>query len=256
MNIVSLNTWGGLAGRELLVSFFEKYKDSVDVFCLQEIWAESHEVLIGGKKVGGRNLEHDKVMVDGLSLVSSILDTHTPFFRPHFGDHYGLLMFVRKDLKVVDEGELFVHREKGYIPEGDVGHHARNIQYVHIETENGMRTVINFHGLWNGQGKGDSEDRLKQSDKIVEFLKSVNNPTVFCGDFNLLPETESLKKFEEIGMRNMIKEFGITSTRTSFYDKDIPYADYTFITNDVELKEFKMLPEEVSDHKAMFINID
>lgn len=256
MNIISLNTWGGLAGRELLVSFFEKYKDSVDVFCLQEIWAESYEdVLKSGVTIGGRNLEHNKIMVDGLGLISSILKNHIPFFRPHFGDHYGLLTFVKKDLKVVAEGELFVYGEKGYIPEGDPGKHSRNIQFVHIETDSGLKTVINFHGLWNGNGKGDSEDRLKQSDKIVEFLKSIKNPIVFCGDFNLLPDTQSIKKFENLGMRNLIKEFKVTSTRTSFYDKDIPYADYTFISNNVDLREFKMLPEEVSDHKAMFINI-
>lgn len=256
MNIISLNTWGGLAGRELLVSFFEKYKDSVDVFCLQEIWAEPHEVLVRGEKIGGRNLEHDKVMVDGLGLISSILKDHIPFFRPHFGDHYGLMIFVRKDLKVLYEGELYVYKEKGHIPEGDVGNHARNIQYIHLETKAGVRTIVNFHGLWNGKGKGDSEDRLKQSDKIIEFLKSVKNPTVFCGDFNLLPDTESIKKFEDFGMKNLIKEFAVTSTRTSFYDKTNPYADYTFISKDVELKEFKMLPEEVSDHKAMLISIN
>lgn len=225
MKIISLNTWGGLAGRELLLSFFEKYKN-IDVFCLQEIWAESHEVLIGGEKIGGRNLEHDKIMVDGLRTISSILINHTPYFRPHFGEHYGLLMFVKNDLKVLSEGELFVYREKGYVPEGDVGNHARNIQYINIETKNGTRTVINFHGLWNGRGKNDSEDRLLQSDRIINFLKNIKNPMVLCGDFNLLPDTESIKKFEDFGMRNLIKEFEVISTRTSFYDKNIPYADY------------------------------
>ncbi len=79
---------------------------------------------------------------------------------------------------------------------------------------------------------------------------------ILCGDFNLLPETESLQLFERAGLRNLIKEYGITSTRTSFYNKPVPYADYAFITNGVNLIDFKVLPEEVSDHAPLYIEID
>lgn len=142
------------------------------------------------------------------------------------------------------------------MPKGDVGHHARNIQYVKIDTKDGPRVIINFHGLWNGKGKGDSEDRLLQSDKIIDFIKKVSNPVVLCGDFNLLPETESLKKFEEMGLRNLIKENGITSTRTSLYTKPERYADYVFTSNDIKIKKFKVLPEEVSDHSALLLDFE
>jgi len=42
MKIITLNTWGGRAGKELLLSFFEKYRDDADIFCLQEIWSAPH----------------------------------------------------------------------------------------------------------------------------------------------------------------------------------------------------------------------
>ena len=124
-----------------------------------------------------------------------------------------------------------------------------------METSAGLRTIMNFHGLWNGKGKGDSEDRLVQSDNIVNFVKSLTTPVILCGDFNLRPDTKSLAKIEELGLRNLIKEYGITSTRTSMYTKQEKFADYTFVSKEVNVVDFKILPEEVSDHAAMFIDL-
>ncbi|MDP1707092.1 MAG: endonuclease/exonuclease/phosphatase family protein [bacterium] len=254
MRIISLNTWGGRAGKEKLLKFFKEHADTTDIFCLQEIWADAYTHL-DGHLAGGVAIKHEQIMTHGLQEISEILPKHTAFFRPHFMDNYGLLMFVDKNISVVGEGEIFVYREKGHIPEKDVGTHARNIQYVTIEAASGPITVINFHGLWNGEGKGDSDDRLEQSKKILEFTKNLRTPFVLCGDFNLLPDTRSLQRFEEAGLRNLIKEFGITSTRTSFYTKPQKFADYAFISKGIDLKEFKVLSDEVSDHAPLLIEV-
>jgi endonuclease/exonuclease/phosphatase family metal-dependent hydrolase len=196
-------------------------------------------------------------MVYGMQEISTLLDTHIPLFKPHHLENYGLLMLVKKSLKVIQEGDVFVHRFKGYIPEGDVGNHARNIQYVTFDTSRGVKTVINFHGLWEmGKNKTDTEDRLRQSDNIISFLKTVTSPFVFCGDFNLLPHTESLKKLEQFGLRNLIKEYGVTSTRTRYYEKEHKFADYALVSEGIEVKEFKILPDEVSDHSPMYLEFE
>ncbi len=57
-------------------------------------------------------------------------------------------------------------------------------------------TVVNFHGLWNGKGKTDTPDRIAQSQNILRFLEGVDGEIILCGDFNLLPDTESLRMFE------------------------------------------------------------
>jgi endonuclease/exonuclease/phosphatase family metal-dependent hydrolase len=195
-------------------------------------------------------------MVYGLQEISALLSNYTTFFRPHYLENYGLLILVRKDLSVTEEGEVFVYKHKEYVPDsGVMGNVARNIQYVTVQTSAGLRTVINFHGLWNGKGKGDSADRLEQSEKILEFTKNLQNQFILCGDFNLLSDTESLRKFEEAGFRNLIREFGITSTRTSFYTKPQKFADYAFISSDIGLKDFKVLPDEVSDHAPLFVEV-
>jgi endonuclease/exonuclease/phosphatase family metal-dependent hydrolase len=251
MKLISLNVWGGVAGREKLLGFFEKYKD-VDIFCLQEIWDGGHEMI--GRKAGGRPLSNIAHWL--LADIGAALPDHAVFFRPQFKDYYGVTMFIKKNVPVVEDGEVFVYKQRGYYSEEDIGDHSRNVQYASLETAHGPRTIAHIHGLWNGQGKGDSPDRLLQSDNIVRFLHNVAQPYVFCGDLNLLPETESLKKIESTGARNLIKEFGITSTRSSLYTKPLRFADYMFVSDGVKVKEFKVLPDEVSDHLALYLEFE
>lgn len=254
MKILSLNTWGGRAGKDKLLQFIEKNKQ-MDIFCLQEIWSTPYEHL-EGKAAGGTPIDHENIMVYGLQEISVLLDSHLAFFRPHHLDNYGLLMLVKKDMKLIAEGDIFVYKEKGYIPDGDVGFHARNLQFATIATTKGNRTVLNFHGLWNGGGKGDSEDRLIQSEKIIHFIDSLNNPIVMCGDFNMSPETQSLKTLENYGLRNLIKENGVTSTRTRYYNKPEKFADYVMVSQEIVVNEFKVLPDVVSDHSPLYLDFE
>jgi endonuclease/exonuclease/phosphatase family metal-dependent hydrolase len=165
-------------------------------------------------------------------------------------------MLIRKEYSVSIEADLFVYKQKGYVSEEDAGNHARNIQYATIKTTNGPITIINFHGLWNGKGKTDTNDRIQQSKNILEFTKKLTGEYILCGDFNLLPDTESIKLFESAGLRNLIKEHNISSTRTSFYTKPEKHADYAFVTNGIEVTDFKVLPDEVSDHAPLLIEIE
>lgn len=254
MKLVSLNIWGGRAGREKLLPFFEAHKDDVDVFCLQEVWADRYE-MYEGTMAGGRPIDHSMVMTHVLQEISAILTDHTPYFHPSFYDSYGQCTFVRSTIPVNKAGDIFVHRERGYIPTDDLGNHARNMQYVEIEQDGVPLTIMNLHGLWNGKGKTDCTERLEQSDKILAFIDTLTTSYILCGDFNLLPDTESLKKFEAAGMRNLIAEYGITSTRTPLYDKDVLFADYAFVNEGVTVQDFKVLPDVVSDHAPLQLTI-
>ena len=56
-------------------------------------------------------------------------------------------------------------------------------------------------------------------------------------------------------MKNLIKEYNIQSTRTSLYEKSEKFADYVFVSPEIVVKDFKLLPDEVSDHLALFLEI-
>lgn len=255
MKLITLNTWGGRAGNKNLLNFFRTHKDSVDIFCLQEIWSAPYDHL-EGSSAGGKDILHDTILVYGKQEISQILSDHYSMFHPHHLDNYGLMMSVKKNIPIDNSGDIFVHKDKGYIPLGDVGHHARNIEYVTFTLNAKMVTVINFHGLWNGKGKDDSEDRLEQSKKILDFIGTLDGETILCGDFNLLPDTKSIKLFEEFGLRNLILENKIISTRTSFYTKQEKFADYIFVSKGIKVNEFKVLSDEVSDHSPLLLDFE
>ena len=106
--------------------------------------------------------------------------------------------------------------------------------------------------MWNGLGKNDSSERITQSKKIKTFVDSINTPIILCGDFNLKPNTESIKIIKN-SIQDLIADYGITSTRSSLYLKDEKFADYIFSSNDVIVKEFKILQEIVSDHLPLLL---
>jgi endonuclease/exonuclease/phosphatase (EEP) superfamily protein YafD len=253
MRLISLNTWSGRGGNKALLDFFKQHQD-VDVFCLQEVWE------------GGEN--YAPIWASGIDAIDTKLVTniknalpdHDCFFRPHYMDWYGLAIYAKKDLKIQEEGDIFVFKNREDAFKDDEGgtaiNHARNLQYLSIKTSKGLRTIVNFHGLWNGKSKEDTEERFTQTDNISRFLQGVKNPHVLCGDFNLLPESKTFKQLEGLGMKNLIKEFGITSTRSSYYNKPVRFADYTLVSNDIKVNEFKVLPDEVSDHLAMYLDFE
>ncbi len=245
MKIISLNVWGGRVHAEL-THFLKSKQDSIDIFCFQEMYHQADG------KFSNVEWKDDGIHNQLFDYVAQLLPNHVGIFYPHFEDFWGLAMFVKKNIQIIAEGEKLVHQTES-IEEARRGGTSKNIQYVLTEINSKKVSIVNFHGLWNGKGKTDSESRVAQSRKIVEFLKSLEGEVVLCGDFNLRPDTESLKIVEDFGFRNLVKEYGITSTRTSHYKKEERFADYALITKGVEVKDFKILPEEVSDHNAMYL---
>lgn len=247
LEIITLNTWGGRVG-DKLIQFFKDNKET-DIFCLQEIF-----------NGGGSDKAELAEMVEGkdyelLDKITKVLPNHTVYFRPHLKDYYGLAMLIKRDIEVVTEGEEYVYQHKGFIPDGNVGFHARNIQFATLKVNGKCLTVINFHGLWNGAGKTDTPDRIEQSRNIVKFIEGLDNDFILCGDFNLLPDTQAIKVIETLPVRNLIIENNIISTRSSLYTKLDKFADYFFVSKSIKINSFEVMPEEVSDHLALRVKI-
>ncbi len=73
------------------------------------------------------------------------------------------------------------------------------------------------------------------------------------GDFNLFPDTESIAMLERSGLQNLIRQYGITSTRTHYYSRKEKYADYAFVSEGIDVGDFKILPDVVSDHSPLYL---
>ncbi len=248
LKIITLNTWGGRIA-EPLKSFIEKYKD-VDIFCFQEVFHDLDE-----KMSTSDFIIEDDANKNLFSSIKDILDNHQGHFLPHL-DNYGLAIFLNKEIGCLDKGEELLYKNDTFDPKNHFNDHDRKLQWIKIRKNDKEMVIINVHGHWTGKGKKDTEERIYQSTKIKEVLDKNQGEEILCGDLNLLPDTESIKIIEDAGLRNLIKENNIESTRTSFYTKPDKHADYIFVSSGVKVLDFKVLPDEVSDHSALYLEIE
>ena len=240
MKIITLNIWGGHVYKPLL-EFIKSYS-SVDIFCLQEVYHKAPNKISSDDKL---------VALDVFSELQHLLPEHIGYFRPVVNNIYGIGMFVKKTIDILEEGEVIIHDNPNYKGSGPT--HSRNLQWLECRINHQIYSIFNMHGLWNGMGKTDTPDRIIQSQRIKDFMNTINTPKILCGDFNLTLNTQSMSIIES-GMINLIKTHNISSTRTSLYQKEERLADYILISPEIKLNKFEVLKDEVSDHSPLYLD--
>lgn len=137
--------------------------------------------------------------------------------------------------------------------------HDRKAQWLELKVQNKIFYIINTHLTHLPEGKNDSEKRIRQSERLSELLHTFSSPKILAGDFNLLPETKSIRMIEKANMRNLVTEYKVPSTRTELYRKFIggpKFADYIFSSPEVQVKDFRVLPDVVSDHSPLLVDFN
>ena len=241
MKLITLNIWGGHVYDPLL-SFIRDNQDT-DIFCFQEVYHNAQQKI---------SIEDRPVSLQIFAELQALLPQHTGFFRPVVDGVFGISTFVKNSVDVRKEGEISIHINPNYVGKGPT--HSRNLQWLECRIRNQIFTILNVHGLWNGMGKTDTPERIAQSRRIRQFMDTIHHPKILCGDFNLKPDTESLRILEK-DMTNLVKTHQVSSTRTSLYPKPERFADYILLSPEISLNKFEVLKAEVSDHAPLFIDI-
>ena len=242
VSVISLNIWGGQV-RDPLLEFLAREAETTDVFCLSEVFnGGTFRPWLG---------DCDPEI---FSHIQEALPNHQGYYCDEHEQEEGIAMFIGKDLSVDQTGHEFVHRWKNAMVNDDGGTLGRALQYAVLEKERKQFTVAHFHGLWNGEGKDDSQDRIMQSLLVNTIMSTLPNPQILCGDFNLNPNTDSLMILEYDRV-NLIKELKVLSTRSDLYKKPGKFADYMLVSEDTKVLDFKVLQDQISDHLALKVKI-
>ena len=244
MKLMTLNIWGGKLSKPLL-AFIKKYGKTVDIFCFQEVFHQ------------GKSSYHIYADADMniFTKLSNELPDHKGYFTSPQDNEFGLAIFIRRTISIEKLGETFVFRWKNARVGDDGKTLGKHIQYIQFRQNSVRFTIVNFHGLWIGGDKNDTPDRIKQSENIVDFMKTVNGKSILAGDYNLLPNTKSMKLLEK-QLRNLISEYNVETTRNLFYTRPEKYADYILVSPDINVIDFKVLPDVVSDHLPLFMDFN
>jgi endonuclease/exonuclease/phosphatase family metal-dependent hydrolase len=268
LKLESLNTWGGRLYEPLMDHVAAEAETGVDVFCFQEVCTTTSErshtdaapdidpaAPVSDEHASRADLYKQLCnLLPEFQAAHRVTQTGIDFNGPVGYDlQFGLASFVRPDLQVVSEGDTFVFGEFNAQQGSDCATMGRNMQFTTFEYDGQQVTAANLHGLWTPDGKGDTPDRLVQSRKVVDFLAGIDGEVILCGDMNLQPDTDSIRMLERAGLRNLVTEYGVQSTRSIRYNKPTRYGSYMFTSSGIKVEDFRAIEVDVSDHLPLQI---
>jgi len=261
VRIVSLNTWGGNVLGPLL-DYVRQQALTTDIFCFQEVL---NAAVLLPLDCGFRTTLYGELAAilpefDGrfdaiVSWVEPPRETTGSVPVP-----FGLATFARRS-RIGRERRTEPIIEHDDLLDAMPGLHrtTRRLQMTRLQTANGSLVVANLHGMSRPGSKLDSDERLEQSRVVRRILDAHNGPSLLLGDFNLMPDTESVRIVEH-GRRNLVKEWQITTTRSRinpYYGTPQvqPHANYAILTPDITVEHFSVPDVEVSDHLPMLLTV-
>ncbi len=241
MKILQLNIWGGKLEKQIVDLLL---REQADIVCLQEVVA-----IPGGQSFFFEDVE--ELQKDtGYEYAY-----HTPSHNFKFMKRVAAWgNAVLSKIPFTETNNLYTYKEPtvdlDFLEEGDYNM-GRALQHAVIDTENGRLNVLNHHGYHLHSHKNGDEETLRQCALIADYVRNLNGSVVLCGDFNLVPDSPSLELINEV-LVNHVKEQGIITTRTPLTHKT-EACDYIFTSPDIEVKNFQVLDDIASDHKALTI---
>jgi endonuclease/exonuclease/phosphatase family metal-dependent hydrolase len=266
MKIICLNAWGGRLQGALLPYIASA---APDVLCLQEV---VHTPDAGPDWLTYRDGDHSLTQRAHLfAEVAAALPGHMAIFCPAAqgplwdGDRpvpsqWGLATFVRLDLPVIAQAQGFVH--KAYSPHGFGDHpRSRNAHAIRVydPAQDRAICIAHMHGLRDPAGKADTPERAAQARAFVGLIARVAEPgdtRIICGDFNVLPDSETLQILTRQGLTDLVTTRGFAGTRTSHYARPGQFADYMLVADPARVIAFDVaMTPEVSDHCPLVLEI-
>jgi endonuclease/exonuclease/phosphatase family metal-dependent hydrolase len=261
LRILSLNLWGGIAWEPLLAYVRERAPET-DIFCFQEVLDAT--VLLplacGFRTTLYREIAH------ALPEFTGVFDPVVSWDEAA-GDGatvrvpFGLATFARRTLPIgVRRAARIIEHEDTLDAIAGMHRITRRLQLTEVQLPDASLLVANFHGIGRPGTKLDTDERLAQSRAIRQALAAHDGPVVLTGDFNLLPETESVRLLED-GLCNLVMERAIPTTRSRinpYYGtpQEQTHADYTFVSPGLRVADFQAPDVAVSDHLPLLLTLD
>ncbi|MBI4162931.1 MAG: endonuclease/exonuclease/phosphatase family protein [Candidatus Aenigmarchaeota archaeon] len=232
---------------------FLKEQSDADIFCFQEVMKSEAKYVSADGFHSDIYSDLEKILPEHHGFFASMRKGIAGFEPLEFADFdadLGTAIFVKKNLKFENHGMDIVHQ--GNINGRDLRIDCpRGLQHVTL----GNTTIFNFHGISTWPKTEDSEARIIQSKNIRSVIDEFKCRKIVCGDFNLAPETKSMDIIEK-GMNNLIKPYGIKSTRSSIFKKEYKFSDYVLTTPDIKVNSFKVPDVVVSDHLPLILEFE
>ena len=241
--LVQLNTWGGRLYRQVQ-NFLAAQKP--DIAHLQEVTSSPK-----GKTS----------FFDMLQIAEKATSLEHVFFSPtmatQYGEkpiYYGNAILSRYPL--ANTFCEFTHRTFNPSYEADRDdYNVRNFQHAVVTLESGARVnLLNYHGYHDRDSKSGGPLTQRHCARIADYIRDLKGPVVLTGDFNLSPDAPSLDPLYAI-LNNVGQANGVMTTR-NFLARSQDAVDMIWVSQDVQVRHFAVMPDIISDHAALVIEFD
>ncbi len=266
MKILSLNCWSGRV--PTLVDYLRSVR--ADIYCLQEVLnspPETPDMLYFGEQGSTPESQRTKLYAEICAALPGYQAFHLPAAQGYLHDgakteyksQYGIATFVGPGIPIISSVSDFVfgkYRKTNWDapPLPRQAHAVRVWDYDH----DAALVVGHMHGLWLDNKKADTSARNDQALNFRELVRSIyrdGDGIVACGDWNVLPDSQTFEIMSKLELEDLVVGRGHTDTRTSYYKKEIRFADYMLVSPSLFRCHFEVVTNpEVSDHRALLID--
>lgn len=229
MKVLVLNTWEGKLEKEITDYLILASKE-FDVFLFQEV---------------NENMKFicDEILKDCFKIIDIKVSDNKY-------SHYNQAIYFKNNFTLIDETVICCEDKS-------IG----CLQCVCLRDDNGLTyNIVNVHGVTNkGDNKLDYDDRIKQSEVIVDYLRGREGVKIIAGDFNILRNAKSIMLFSQNGYQDLIRDFDIVTTRNNYawdrFETKMLDSDYVFVDIGTKVKSFEVDDCLVSDHLPMMVEV-
>ena len=264
MKLLSLNVALFEANNHLLSKFLQDQK--ADFVCLQEISrgleSSVNDEYISKDAVDFTTSELKYFFYGPCSVMGDFEQKNfhgKEVFRFEFG---GLLEFgnyTKSKYKITKGQNVFVQNCFTYAtdaskwPEED---YRAVLVTDHVIHGKKLR-IMNYHGVWTRNKLGNAKSLIANK-MINDLALQAEGEVILCGDFNLFPDTPSMKLFEN-NLTSLVDKFNIKTTRPTtneLHNAKRNVVDYMWVSKGIQVKKFEVIDTDISDHLPLILDFE
>jgi endonuclease/exonuclease/phosphatase family metal-dependent hydrolase len=262
MKLLSLNVALFEANNHLLSQFLHEQK--ADFVCLQEITkglqSSVNDAYISKDVVDQATPELTHFFFGPNSVMGDFEQKNfhgKEIYRFEFGGLMEFGNYTKSRYSIVKAQNVFVQNHYTYTtdrsnwPDEDY----RGVLVTDHVIHGKKLRILNYHGVWTRHKQGN-EMSLKANKMINDLALQAQGEVIICGDFNLFPDTPSMKVFEN-NFHSLVDIHDIKTTRPStneLNDTKRNVVDYILVSKGIEVKKFEVVDSPVSDHLPLILD--
>lgn len=246
MKLLQLNVWMGRLTRQMLPLI---ERERPDIITTQEMFSANGIVGLPD------NTFHL------LELMKERCEYTSVFFSPIYEAVYAdvtvgcgnaiLSKFPFSEQKTIFTNGEFNRHQKDAVFESNI----RNGQIALVTMPDGRTfSVVNHHGYWEPNPVG-SEKTTQSLQKLTNEVQKLSGPIIFAGDLNINPGTPAMQLFNDY-LTDLTATHNITDTMSVLCKVPGVAPDHILVNEGVVVKEFRVLDDLVSDHKALVLDFE